>query len=303
MRGQIKLAEERIIRTKAAVPKPAQRTVYRDLAKARLKLKKNYLESKENGESDAIKDFLASMGHNLVSSTMSGRTNDYEESRGPGLVDDSDDHDISNWMAEDNESVLEELENPDTYQHRKIGKKEVKAWKNKKCSSCKVGFNSKSDPIRCDGCDSYTHKRQACIQEGSKKSQFYCKLCISTDSIVRIPEKPSTNSALVSKTEKGYKCDLCGIAAKTKFSVKRHVERHHPKKSAENSTENVLMNETEIEQVISESDQVKDISRENMDQVQAEVDGSEHHSLHDVLASVGLESYETMFEKEILFGK
>ena len=97
VRGQIKLAEEKIIRTKAAVPKPAQRTVYRDLAKARLKLKKNYLDSKENGESDAIKDFLSSMGHNLVSSTMAGRTNDYEESRGPRLVDDSDDHETSNW--------------------------------------------------------------------------------------------------------------------------------------------------------------------------------------------------------------
>ena len=226
MRGQIKLAEEKIIRTKAAVPKPAQRTVYRDLAKARLKLKKNYLDSKENGESDAIKDFLSSMGHNLVSSTMAGRTNDYEESRGPRLVDDSDDYETSNWVAENNDSVLEELENTDTFKHRKIGKKEVKAWKNKKCSSCKVGFNSKSDPIKCDGCDSYTHKRQACIQEGSKKSQFYCKLCISTDSIARIPENPSTNSALVSKIENGYKCDVCGMAAKTKFSVKRHVVRH-----------------------------------------------------------------------------
>ena len=144
------LAEERVVKAIAAVAKPAQRTTYRDLARARHKLKEN--------EADAIKNFLSAIGHNLVESTMAGRVDDYEESLAPGLNGDEEDHNLSNWVAKNNVTILEEFDNPDWYPQRKIGVKEPKAWKNKKCSSCKIGFNSKSDPLKCDGCDFFTHK-------------------------------------------------------------------------------------------------------------------------------------------------
>ena len=76
---------------------------------------------------------------------MAGRVNDYEESLAPGLNGDDEDHNVSNWVAKNNVTILEAFDNPDSYPKRKIGVKEPKAWKNKKCSFCKIGFNSKSD--------------------------------------------------------------------------------------------------------------------------------------------------------------
>ena len=55
------------------------------------------------------------------------------------------------------ESTLEDFENLDTYPQRKVGVKEPNPWMKKKCYSCKVGFNSRSNPIKCNGCDSFTH--------------------------------------------------------------------------------------------------------------------------------------------------
>ena len=187
-RGQILLAEERVVKAIAAVAKPAQRTTYRDLARARHKLKEN---------------FLSAIGHNLVESTMAGRVNDYEESLAPGLNGDDEDHNVSNWVAKNNVTILEAFDNPDSYPQRKIGVKEPKAWKNKKCSSCKIGFNSKSDPLKCDGCDSFTHKKLACIKEGSNNTQFYCKLCIPENLIgknaenIQIVNPTQTSSRLI----------------------------------------------------------------------------------------------------------
>ena len=129
---------------------------------------------------------------------MAGRVNDYEESLAPGLNGDDDDHNVSNWVAKNNVTILEAFDNPDSYPQRKIGVKEPKAWKNKKCSSCKIGFNSKSDPLKCDGCDSFTHKKLACIKEGSNNTQFYCKLCIPENLI----GKNAENIQIVNPTPK-----------------------------------------------------------------------------------------------------
>ena len=67
------LAEERVVKAIAAVAKPAQRTTYRDLARARHKLKENYVEFRENNEADAIENFLSAIGHNLVDRIYHGR--------------------------------------------------------------------------------------------------------------------------------------------------------------------------------------------------------------------------------------
>ena len=61
IKDHITLAEEKVVKVKAAVPKPAQRKTYKNLAKSRLRLKKNYVLGKQNGEESAISDFLSSM--------------------------------------------------------------------------------------------------------------------------------------------------------------------------------------------------------------------------------------------------
>ena len=74
------LAEEKLVKLVAGLPKPTQRSVYRKLGKVRLRLKKNYLLARANGEKNAIGDFLSSIGYNVSSSTMKGRTDEYEMS-------------------------------------------------------------------------------------------------------------------------------------------------------------------------------------------------------------------------------
>ena len=58
---------------------------------------------------------------------MQSRTDNYEETRRESYVNSINDHDTSNWIATNNEdSVLEELHNPDIYENRKIGVKPPK---------------------------------------------------------------------------------------------------------------------------------------------------------------------------------
>ena len=73
-----------MVKVRAAVPKPAQRVTYKNMAKGRLRLKQNYLDDKSRGETDTIGHFLSNMGHNVASAMMSGRVTDYQESRSKG---------------------------------------------------------------------------------------------------------------------------------------------------------------------------------------------------------------------------
>ena len=67
------------------------------------------------------------MGHNVASSMMQGRIDDYEETRRDSFVRESDDLDISNWIASrGDDSTLGELENPDVYENRRVGVKATK---------------------------------------------------------------------------------------------------------------------------------------------------------------------------------
>ena len=78
---------------------------------------------------------------------MSGRVTDYQESRSKG-GEEADDNNVSNWVPEIEDSVLEDLECEDPYAHRKVGVKDI-PWKGKNCPSCKGGFNAKSRPSKC----------------------------------------------------------------------------------------------------------------------------------------------------------
>ena len=286
IRGQIKLSEEKIIKQIAAVKKPAQRKTYRDLAKARITLKKNYLEDRENDDSEAIPNFLATIGHNVAKSVMQGRTDNYEETRRDSFVNENDDLDTSNWIATNNEdSVLEELNNPDTYENRQIGVRPPKPWNKKKCSSCKIGFNSRSNPIKCDGCDSFTHRKQACIKEGSNKAQFYCKICIPSTAVEKRNENPSESQSHIRKVENGFKCEKCGLVAKTKYSIRRHMERKHSGIDIQQPMET------------SEPDELVNLCN-NASKVSEEKSDEKVSCVNDVLDAINLAEYKAIFEAE-----
>ena len=63
------------------------------------------------------------MGHNVVSATMSGRIDQYEEARGQHALDNNDDNDVSSWIPEDENYILEQLHCEDPYSDRRIGEK------------------------------------------------------------------------------------------------------------------------------------------------------------------------------------
>ena len=75
------MSEERITRILAGVKKAAQRKGYRESDSVRLKLKKNYDEDKKDGDPTAMGRSLSNMGYDVSCAIMSGRTNQYEETR------------------------------------------------------------------------------------------------------------------------------------------------------------------------------------------------------------------------------
>ena len=72
-----------------------------------------------------------------------------------------------NWIPPDETLVLEEMNQVNPFACRIISKKADKEqkkicpWISNKCPSCCCGLKSKSDPIKCDGCDSYTHPKKS----------------------------------------------------------------------------------------------------------------------------------------------
>ena len=275
IRGQIKLSEEKIIRQKAAVKKPAQRKNYKRLAKNRHELKKNYIEARNNNESDAISNFLSAMGHNIATSTLQGKTSDYSETRRDSYVKNGENLDKSRWADfSRDDSTLEAFENPDVYQNRKIGSKPIKPWNKKKCPSCKIGFNSRSNPIKCDGCDSFTHKKQGCLKETKHKNQFYCKICSPTQDKALV-EQETQRETCVSKVNNGFKCGKCGLVSKSKYNITRHMERKHVEEQAVN-------NDVEIPVINKET--LKATSKNTEEDIAS------------FLKSIGLEQYENIFK-------
>ena len=67
--------------------------------------------------------------------------------------------------------------------------------------------------------------------------------------------QPKTN---IIKVDQGFKCGICKMISKSKFSVKRHIERHHSEKETE-EMESQLLDMVEIN--VAEQTQHKVLSR------------------------------------------
>ena len=200
------------------------------------------------------------------------------------------DHETSNWVPEFENSVLEELGNENgAYAHRKVGVKEAALWKNKKCPSCKLGFITRSDPIKCDGCDSYTHQKPTCLMHTVRHAHFYCKTCNPVAaSVSAIPvEKPIHPS--ISKVDTGFKCNVCGLVTSTKYSMKRHLDRKH--NSLEIEARNINVEENAVN---NENDEVSG-HEEEMENNSAKKGKT---ALEIILDNAGLMNYIDLFTKE-----
>ena len=112
------LAEDKFVRILGGLKKPAQRKAYKELAR---RLKKQYLDSKDIGDVKAIDKFLSSMGHNVKTATLKGRVNEYEETQSAEAYEEDENPDISTWIPRDENSLLEDLEDNDVYEHRNVG--------------------------------------------------------------------------------------------------------------------------------------------------------------------------------------
>ena len=95
------------------------------------------------------------MGHNVKTATLKGRVNEYEETQSAEAYEENENPDISTWIPRDENSLLEDLEDNDVYEHRNVGEHKKPEWSKEKCISCKLGFNKRSNPVKCDGCDRY----------------------------------------------------------------------------------------------------------------------------------------------------
>ena len=127
LRSQIVLAEDKFVRILGGLKKTAQRLAYRELARRRLRLKKQYLDSKEMGDVNAMDKFLSSMGHNVKTATLKGRVNEYQETQSEETYQENENPDISTWIPGDENSLLD-LEDEDVYEHRKVGERKKPEW-------------------------------------------------------------------------------------------------------------------------------------------------------------------------------
>ena len=121
---------------------------------------------------------------------------------------------------------MEDLPNDDVYEYRKVGQKKTTEWKKEKCISCKIGFNNRSNPVKCDGCDKYTHKKTSCLKETQDRSRFLCKLCAPSNEQEQ-SQTTHEQGSQIARVANGFKCNICSLTVKTKYSIKRHVGRMH----------------------------------------------------------------------------
>ena len=117
-----------------------------------------------------------------------------------------------------------------------------KPWLSEKCVSCCTGFNKRSaEPITCDGCDLYTHKKQACVEEC--QGVFYCTSCFPTNGMKKTVDKDLGSD--YSRVENGFKCKICSLVVRTKFSIRRHLIRKHNKHQYKTSS--IAQDKTDLE--------------------------------------------------------
>ena len=174
LRKQIILAEHRAAEALIGDPGPRQQKKHRTKADKRVNLKTNYEKAKTMRNVNLKKligEYLSTMGHNVISSTLVGSLTDQQQSQDPNnIIEEEDLDDASFWQVVE-ESMIEDFEEGDhPYNDRRIGitkktqeKEEERAmhwWRCSICPSCKKGFNSKSIQKQCHSCDIYTHAKK-----------------------------------------------------------------------------------------------------------------------------------------------
>ena len=83
IRNEIKLAEQTARQARIGIEKPRAQPLYKKLAERRLKIKKVYQDEKKRGVED-LSEFLANIGHNIMSSISCGKTHEKKRRRIPG---------------------------------------------------------------------------------------------------------------------------------------------------------------------------------------------------------------------------
>ena len=120
--------------------------------------------------------------------------------------------------------------------------------KKRKCPACKLGFNSKSKPVKCHGCDGFTHARVRCTSSPEAKDNFFCKICVPVSIDTNVSK--DTENEKMEKTSSGWKCKICNLCVKTSYSMKRHITNQHidlgSTVESPNSTPEAITAETEM---------------------------------------------------------
>ena len=273
--NQIREAHDLLARIKVGIEKPKKNLMYARLAKRRLKLKKNLkIDIAEGNTVNSIDAFLSSMSNN-ISKSVSAENKTSKKSQSKNVErydtcgDDSDDEvslNISNWHPSKEASILEEMEqtkNP--YSHRLVGttarvqkvREQRPYWVGKICPSCKKKFNKLSLPVVCVGCDSFTHRKNACLSAGTMGNNYECKAC--KPAINMVVNKEISHEDF-HKEDNIYKCKVCGYKTAIKHNMKRHVQRMHDNQEViQSNHEDENVNETvELEQTKKPTEKHKD---------------------------------------------
>ena len=233
LKQQITSAEYKIAEAKTVIAGPRQLVKHRKQADKRMELKINFQNAKKMDGADIkelVGEFMSIMGHNVITSTMIGRSTDLTESQDPNNiveVDDDTDVNTSSWQAVE-KSATEDLElgeNP--FKDRRVGvskqrqeKETAQAsqwWRGALCPSCKRGFTARSVKKQCHSCDKYTHAKKQCLTMAEDNSVFICKTC--KPSVDTQERRPKTNENLA--------CRKCDFKSAFRYNLKRHIDNVH----------------------------------------------------------------------------
>jgi hypothetical protein len=229
---QLNAAEVKAFKTVVGNAKPRKEKKQQIKAKSRDRLKRNLQEDlkKENvNKKDIIKDFLAAMAHNIVSSTMSGKkacdSKVNSKDRNEVIKENEGNNDISSWNNHDDSNILDiTKDGNDPYSERQVGvskkrqerevNRESRWWIKEKCKSCGKGFRPNSKVNKCHACDRYTHIKKPCTTSNKDGTNFYCVKCKEVEKDAATYEETLDS--------RNFQCQLC----KFSFNHKRNLIRH-----------------------------------------------------------------------------
>ena len=233
LKKQITSAEYKIAEANTAIAGPRHLVKHRKQSVKRMELKINFQNAKKMDGADIkelVCEFMSIMGHNVITSTMIGRSTDLKESQDSNNiveVDDGNDANTSSWQAVE-VSATEDLElgeNP--FKDRRVGvskrrqeKETAQAsqwWRGALCPSCQHGFKARSVKKQCHSCDKFTHAKKQCLTMAEENSIFICKNF-----------KPSVdNEKRRLKSDENHACRKCDFKSAFRYNLKRHIDNVH----------------------------------------------------------------------------